>query len=172
VVAAWHLVSILFQNDDMDWKWRSLMSSMIAVAVAFAASDCGRSVAQSAEPFRAVASVDEVMDSIVIPSSEVVFDAVVYSNGELIQAPKTDDDWFSLRIHALAVAEGGNLLLMPPRAKDTGDWSKFSRALTDAAVDVAAAAEAKDIERVLQTGSAMYTACTACHAKYIEDASN
>jgi len=147
---------------------RSLTFMTIGVALAF--SDCGRSAGQSPEPFRAVASVDEVMDGIIIPSSQVIFDAVVYSNGELIQAPKTDDDWFGLRLHALAVAEAGNLLLMPPRAKDSGDWSKFSRELTDAAADVARAAEAKDIERVLKTGGTMYTACTGCHEKYIEDA--
>ena len=152
----------------MDRTTRSMTFLMIGVALAF--SDCGRSAGQSAEPFRAVASVDEVMDGIVIPSSQAIFDAVVYSNGELIQAPKTDDDWFGLRLHALAVAEAGNLLLMPPRAKDAGDWSKFSRALTDAAAEVARATEAKDIERVLQTGGTMYTACTGCHAKYIEDA--
>jgi hypothetical protein len=145
-----------------------VLISLAAAALAFTAGSCGRSAAQSAEPFLVVANVDEVMDGIVIPSSQVIFDAVVYSNGELIQAPKNDDDWFSLRIHALAVAEAGNLLLMRGRAKDAGDWAKFSRALTDAAVTVAEAAEAKDIERVLQTGSAMYTACTACHAKYIE----
>jgi hypothetical protein len=145
---------------------------MMAVAAACAMAGCSRSVAQSHEPLRAVATVDEVMDGIVIPSSQVVFDAVVYSNGELIQAPKTDDDWFALRIHALAVAEAGNLLLMPPRAKDTGDWAKFSRALTDAAVEVAKASEAKNIERVLQTGGTMYTACAGCHEKYITDAAN
>jgi hypothetical protein len=32
------------------------------------------------------------MDGIVIPSSQALFDAIVYSNGELIAAPKTDDD--------------------------------------------------------------------------------
>jgi hypothetical protein len=150
----------------MTWKFRSLMCLM---AAACGAAGCGRGVAQSPEPFRPVASVDEVMDGIVIPSSQAVFDAVVYSNGELVESPRTDDDWFALRIHALAVAEAGNLLLMPPRAKDTGDWSKFSRAMIDSAFEVARAAEAKDIERVLQTGVTMYTACTGCHAKYITD---
>jgi hypothetical protein len=155
----------------MPCKSRSL-TCLIAAAVACWATACGRSVAQSPGAFRPVASIDEVMDGIVIPSSQAVFDAVVYSNGELIQSPKTDDDWFALRIQALAVAEAGNLLLMPPRAKDTGDWSTFSRAMTDSAVEVARAAEARDIERVLQTGSTMYDTCTGCHAKYIADAAN
>jgi hypothetical protein len=118
-------------------------------------------------PFRPVATVDEVMDAIVIPSSQAIFDAVVYSNGELRAAPKTDEDWSSLRIHALAVAEAANLLMLPPRARDNGDWMKMSAALNESAVTVAKAAEAKDLDGLLKTGGEMYDACTQCHAKYI-----
>ena len=81
------------------------------------------------------------MDAIVIPASQRVFDAVVYVNGELQQAPKNDDDWFAVQMQALAVAEAGNLLMMAPRAKDAGDWMTFSRAMTDSAYRVAQAAK-------------------------------
>ena len=128
---------------------------------------CGR--ARETPAFRPVASVDQVMDSIIIPSSQVIFDAVVYENGELASSPKTDDEWFSLQMQAYAVAEAGNLLLMPPRAKDNADWAAFSRALTDAAVEVTKAAEAKDIERMLSTGSDLYRTCVNCHEKYLPD---
>jgi hypothetical protein len=57
--------------------------------------------------FKPVATVDEVMDAIIIPSSQAIFDAVVYSNGQLVSSPQTDDDWFNLRIHAIGVAEAG-----------------------------------------------------------------
>jgi hypothetical protein len=120
-----------------------------------------------APSLRPVASVDQVMDGIVIPASQKVFDAVVYVNGVMEQAPKTDDEWFQVQMQALAVAEAGNLLQMPPRAKDTGDWATFSRALTDSAYRVAQAAEAKNTDLVLSTGSEMYNACTACHEKYL-----
>jgi hypothetical protein len=117
--------------------------------------------------FTPVATVDQVMDAIVIPSSGAIFDAVVYENGVLVSAPKTDDDWFRLQMHAFAVAEAGNLLLVPPRAKDTGEWATMSRAMTEAAVAVTKAAEAKDLERMLATGSDMYRACVNCHARYV-----
>lgn len=130
---------------------------------------CSGSQAQTAGQYRVVASVDEVMEGITIPAAQRIFDAVVYSNGELVQAPRTDDDWFALRISAMAVAESGNLLMMPSRAKDDDAWMERSRALVDAAVKVAEAAEAKDIERILETGSAMYLTCTACHEIYIPD---
>lgn len=107
------------------------------------------------------------MDGIIIPASQRVFDAVVYVNGVLEQSPKTDDDWFQIQMSALAVAEAGNLLMMPPRAKDAGEWLTFSRAMTDSAYRVAQAAEAKNLDLVLQTGGEMYNACTACHEKYL-----
>ena len=86
------------------------------------------------------------MDAIIIPSSQRVFDAVVYVNGQLEQSPKSDDDWFGVQMSALAVAEAGNLLMLPPRAKDNGEWLTFSRALTDSAYRVAQAAEAKNLD--------------------------
>jgi hypothetical protein len=130
---------------------------------------CRRGEAQSAAQYRAIATVDELMDGIVIPASQTIFDAVVYSNGELVRSPKNDDDWFRVRMSALAVAESGNLLMMPPRAEDAGEWATFSRAMTDSAVKVAAAAEARDIEGILRTGGEMYTACSGCHEKYLPD---
>ena len=124
-------------------------------------------VNEGADVFKPVASVDDVMEAIVIPSSQALFDSVVYVNGELTQSPKTDDEWNRLRLQAIAVAEAGNLLVMPPRAKDSEDWLKLSNALTDAAMRVEQAADAKSIDLMLQTGGELYTACTACHEKYL-----
>ena len=76
--------------------------------------DAGRRVPAAggpAPPLRA----DQLMDAIIIPSSQRVFDAVVYVNGQLEQSPKSDDDWFQIQMSALAVAEAGNLLMLPPR---------------------------------------------------------
>jgi hypothetical protein len=127
----------------------------------------GPSALEGEPPLKPVATVDELMDAIVIPSSQAIFDAVVYSNGELVKAPQSDDDWFRLRIHALAVAEAGNLLMLPPRAKDGGDWMKMALALNDRAIVVAKAADAKDLDALLKAGGQMYNTCTACHEKYV-----
>jgi hypothetical protein len=147
----------------------------MAVAIAAAGIACGTArpgagadTAASGNPaFKPVASVDQVMDSIIIPSSQAIFDAVVYNNGELVQEPKSDDDWYQVRMHAIAVAEAGNLLLMPPRLKNEAEWVKWSHALTDAAVRVEQAADARNVNLLLETGGEMYTACTQCHAKYL-----
>jgi hypothetical protein len=140
----------------------------VLVILAAGIGACG-GPAQSLPPFTPVATVDQVMDSIVIPSSQAIFDAVVYENGELVTSPGTDDEWYALQMHAFAVAEAGNLLLIPPRAKEAEDWAVFSKRLTDAAVDVTKAAEAKDVERMLKTGGDLYRACVNCHAKYLPE---
>ena len=137
------------------------------LVVAAALTACGRSQPSGPLAYTPVATVDQVMDAIVVPSSEAVFDAVVYENGALVHAPKGDDDWFRVQMHALAVAEAGNLLLMPPRAKDGGDWAAFSRGMTEAASAVAKAAESQDIEQLLQTGGELYRTCAGCHATYL-----
>jgi hypothetical protein len=117
-------------------------------------------------PYNPVATVDDIMEAIVIPSSQAVFDAVVYSNGELVQAPRNDEDWSALRIHALGVAEAGNLLMMPPRARD-GDWTTLARALNERAIAAADAARTKDVDALLAAGGELYNVCAACHEKYI-----
>jgi hypothetical protein len=140
----------------------------VAAGLLLGAAACGSPVAgNGGAGFKPVASVDQVMDAIVIPSAQALFDSVVYVNGELTQSPKTDDDWFRLRMEALAVAEAGNLLLMPPRAKDSDDWVKLSQAMTQAAVRVEEAADAKSLDLMLQTGGELYASCTACHEKYL-----
>lgn len=117
--------------------------------------------------FTPVATVDQLMDAIVVPSSQALFDSVVYVNGELTQSPKTDDEWFRLRMAALGVAEAGNLLLMPPRSNGEAEWITFSQAMTAAARRVEQAADAQNIDLMLTTGGELYTACTNCHAKYL-----
>jgi hypothetical protein len=135
---------------------------------AMVASQCTGTPAQpeSRTEFKPVATVDEVMEGIVIPSSQAIFDAVVYLNGQLVQGPKTDEDWANLRIQALALAEAGNLLIMPPRAKDTGDWVKLALDLNSQAIIAAQAAEKKDLNALLAAGGNVYEVCTACHEKY------
>jgi hypothetical protein len=144
-----------------------LASLVLTVITICSSVQCG-STAQSESRFQPVATIDQLMDGIVAPASEALFDAVVYSNGRVEHAPATEDDWLRLQTQALVVAEAGNLLVMPSRAKDEGNWLTLSRAMTDEAVNVARAAEAKDVERVLQTGSALYRTCVACHRQYLQ----
>jgi hypothetical protein len=116
--------------------------------------------AESPDPFRPVASVRQVMDAITIPASNVVF-------GVGSVEPATEAEWMNVRNAALALAESGNLLLMDGRAIDRGNWSVQSRALIDAAALAADAAEARNVDRVLDAGDAIYASCEGCHSEYL-----
>jgi hypothetical protein len=142
--------------------------ALVVVAAGAALAGCSRPApARDGGGFKPVATVGQVMDAIVVPASQALFDAVVYVNGELTRSPQTDDEWFQLRMRALAVAEAGNLLLMAPRARDASDWVSMSHAMTDAAMRVEQAADAGNIDLMLQTGGELYTTCTNCHEKYL-----
>jgi hypothetical protein len=150
---------------------RLIAASLLLFVSALALQNCRSTPAagsgDGAPAFKAVATVDQVMDAIIIPHSQAIWDSVVYTNGELVQAPKTDDDWYNLQMHGYAVAEAGNLLMMAPRAQDNGDWMKFSTELVDKSRAAVRAAEAKDLNALLVAGGDMYTVCTDCHNKYV-----
>jgi hypothetical protein len=121
-------------------------------------------------PFKAVGTVQQVMEGIVVPGSQVVFDAAVWSNGVLQGAPSTEEDWHRVEDGALTVAEAANLLMMSPRAKDNEQWMKNATALNAAGTVAFQAAESRDINRVFDAGSQVYAACTNCHRQYAPQA--
>jgi cytochrome c556 len=117
--------------------------------------------------FQPVASVGQVMDAIVIPRSEQIFEGAIYDNGELVTAPDTLEEWAELEFAALALAEAGNLLLIPPRLRDEDEWVTRAHAMTDAALEVLQAARAQDVDELLATGGLLYASCVTCHETYI-----
>ena len=106
---------------------------VILVPILFAA---GAMMAQT-PPFQPVGTLHELMLGIVKPTSDVIFKFQY-------DPPKTDAEWALVQNAALMLGETGNLLLMPGRAKDTGDWTKYSKALVDAGSAAFKAAIAKD----------------------------
>jgi hypothetical protein len=121
-------------------------------------------------PFMPVASVLELMESVIAHASEDYWTAVsvtVDERGVTEDYPETDEDWDDLWSAAMTIAESGNLLMIAPRAVDDGAWMQFSRALVDAGVGAAAAAQSKDPEQVFAAGEQVYTVCVACHARYV-----
>ena len=117
--------------------------------------------------FQPVANIDQVMDAIVIPRSDEIFEAAVYENGVLVTSPETLEAWAELEFAALALAESGNLLLMPPRLRDADGWVARSHELTDASMEVLQAARAQDVDQLLEAGGVVYAACVNCHDAYV-----
>ncbi|MBI1786077.1 MAG: hypothetical protein HYR60_00725 [Acidobacteria bacterium] len=116
-----------------------------------------------------MASIKQLMEATIVPSSEVLFDAVgtiVSSDGVEEIAPKSDEEWATVRHNALTLAESGNLLMIGDRARDKGEWIRMSRALVDVGMAALKAAEAKNPEALFEAGGQVYEVCQQCHNRY------
>ena len=121
-------------------------------------------------PFKPVADVRALMESVIAHAAEVYWESVevVVSDAGIVENyPENDEEWEAVWAAGLTLAESGNLLMMAPRARDDGAWMTFAAALVDAGVAAAAAGEAKNPDLVVVAGAQVYDACTACHARYI-----
>jgi hypothetical protein len=144
------------------------MFCLSAVTVALAAC----TMEPPPTPFRPVADVKTVMASITEPAADVYWDAVgtiIDQKGIQEIAPKTIEEWDVVRNAAFVVAESGNLLLMPLRAKDDGEWVRLAQAMTEAGQKAIRAAESRNTTAVFDAGAELYDTCTNCHVKYSPD---
>jgi hypothetical protein len=116
-----------------------------------------------APTFQPVGSVRQVMLGIVKPTSDVVFK---YQ----FDPPKTEEEWGTLQNNALNLAEAGNLLLLPGRVKDSGEWAKHAKALIDTGSQAFKAANAKDAKTLESVGDKIDEVCEGCHAIYLPTA--
>jgi hypothetical protein len=143
--------------------------------------------------YRPVASIREVMNSVIDPSVDIVWNSVatVIDNGTTDRAPKTDEDWAEVRRHALIVSEAANLLLMhdrpvaPPGApslapgveltpeeiralidKNPEGWDFYVREFQDSLKPALAAIDAKNSEALFEAGDKIDTTCENCHTTF------
>ena len=144
--------------------------------------------------YRATSTIKDIMDSIVDPSADAVWDSVeivATLQGTEQHAPKTDDDWKAVRRHALTLVEASNLLIMPGRrvarpGEPAGDpkidlppeeiqklvdgdparWMRLAHGLHDAASATLKAIDARDVNGLLSAGEGLDAACEACHKTY------
>jgi hypothetical protein len=111
--------------------------------------------------------VKALMQAPIAPASDALFNAVIYTNGELVEAPGTAADWTRLLGRAHTLAESARTLESLAPAERRQPWVDASRALATAATDAAEAIGRRDPDDLLSSGSALYQACTTCHAAYI-----
>jgi cytochrome c5 len=81
--------------------------------------------------------------------------------------PRNDREWTAAWAAAITLAESGNLLMMPERARADADWNTLALQLVEAGNRAAEAAEARNADLVLEQGEKVYEVCTACHMKFV-----
>ena len=108
-----------------------------------------------------VATVNQLMKVFIIPSSDALFQVAM-------EAPQDDEAWTAVQNSALMLAESGNLLMIGDRAKDAGEWIKAAQALIEAGTVAFKAAEAKNVDALIEAGDQVYATCEGCHAQYLD----
>ena len=171
------------------FHWLLLAGISLLVAAA-----CSRSASPRESPFRATSTIKDIMDSMVDPSADALWDSVatiVSASGMEERAPKTDEDWAKVRHNAITLVEATNLILMDGRrvarpgekaenpkvelgpeeieaviSQDRQAWINFAHGLNDAAMAALKGIDAKDVKGLFEAGAAIDTACESCHLKY------
>jgi hypothetical protein len=108
---------------------------------------------------RPVGTMSELMVKVIYPYSDAMF----YIGRA---APKNDVEWEDLQGKALALAEFGNLLMMPGRARDQDQWMKDARLLVEAGAAAYKATKDKNVDAVLALNEQLVGSCTSCHMHY------
>jgi hypothetical protein len=145
---------------------------------------------------KAIVSVKELMENVIDPIADNVFDAVgsdVTAKGIVETKPTTDEDWAKVMMGAVTLAEGSNLLKLPRPVAPPGDtntssgpnapelspediqkkidadrplWNKHADDLREAGLKVMAIVRKKDVAALFQAGSDLDKACENCHLEY------
>lgn len=144
--------------------------------------------------YQTTATIKDIMDSLVDPSADYLWDAVsvvISVAGTEEKAPQTDDEWKEAHRNAVRLVEATNLLIMPGRrvAKpgekaedadvelapeeiqklidaDRDSFIQLARGLYDKALIMLQATEARDSKALFESGAAVDEACENCHLKY------
>jgi hypothetical protein len=189
---------------------RILVVSSISVAVLLAITACEQKPAiavsataaapaaapPAASPFKLRASIAELMDSIIDPSADSLWDSVgttVTAKGTVQRQPHTDAEWQEARRHAIALIEGTNLLIMDGRklvapgsaVLDQGvqgvlspaegqkrldeqhtAFVQFAYALHDVGDELLKAIDARNPQAMMDAGATMDEVCEGCHLTF------
>ena len=143
-----------------------------------------------------VVSVKELMKYMIDPVADNIFNAVsstVTKQGIVDVEPKTEEDWDKVRIGAVSLAEGADLLKIrrpftPPGdendstgpdavelspaqiaakvERDPVEWNARIQAMRNVALETLDVVRRKDVNELWDVGENLDKACEACHRSY------
>ena len=146
----------------------------VAPLVILAGSSCSRPAPPPpSPPFQTVATTEELMNAVLDPAVDVIWDAVGYvvtSEGTFEKKPESDDDWAALRASAITLAESGNLLMIGNRSGGSPEWIAQSQALIENSKRAIQAIDKKDKDALFTIGGDLYDVCTNCHRQFMPGA--
>ena len=186
-----HMRSGVYWRARFGWAVTVVGAVLTAGGCTSASSEPGRG---SAVTFSPVATVQDIMLSMVDPDADVVWESVatiVTHEGTEERRPRTDEDWARVRHGAVRLLEATNLLLIEGRPvaapgmesenpdielhpeqiealimKDRATWNRLVGGLFDVAQVMLNAVDAKDPDMLFDNGGPLDRACENCHQKY------
>ncbi len=148
----------------------------------------------SASHFKPSATLQEIMLSVVDPNVDPIWNSIstsVSAEGTIEKRPETEEEWTTLRNHAVSLREVSNLLVIEGRdvahshantssheselqaqaiqALIAAQWPEFiqrAHALHDAANLAVEAIDAKNVDRLEEVGGIIEHACEGCHSQF------
>ena len=176
------------------FHWLALAGVMIFSASACSSPPPAAPPPAPADRFRVTATIKDIMDSMVDPSADYLWESVatiVTKAGTEERRPRTDEDWKKVRRAAITLLEATNLLIMDGRrvakpgeksenpgielspeaiervmADDRATLVTLAHGLHDAAMKAIGAIDAKNADALSDAGETIDTACETCHLKY------
>jgi len=176
-----------------------LRGGMAVVVAAGLSMQCQRAAPPSQptpdlnHDLKPVVSIRELMQNIVDPLSDNIFEAVavdISAKGVVESKPTTDEDWARVKQGAVALAEATNLLMIPRRVAPTNDnvaknagelppdevekriradrakWLTHVNGLRIEAEKVFDIVEKRDVDGLFNVGADIDKACETCHLEY------
>lgn len=128
---------------------KKLLSMVALVAVS-------ASVLAAESSMQATAAMSELMTRIIQPTSDAVFYVSRFP-------PEDDAAWREMENSTLMLAESANLLLVPGYVQASEQWLRDTMLMRDAAVAAWEAAQARDIDALMDLNGALYESCESCH---------
>jgi hypothetical protein len=166
---------------------------MLIAALLCLTNGCSRP-APPAPELAPVATIRELMGSIIDPSADFLFETIVQivdEKGIIDKTPKNDEEWSEVRRHALILLEAPNLLISAGRKvarpgekaafpevelqpeqiqkkidDDPASFVRRARKLQDAAALALKTIDARDKEALFRALGDVDKACETCHLHY------
>jgi len=132
-------------------------SVWIALLILIATRSFGQDPTTSMPPS---ATMKQLMLDMIYPASNDIL-LLIYRGG-----PKDENEWAAARRDAMNLAESGNLLMMPGRVREQGDWTMHVKMLADVGASAYKAAEEKNVQALTAVAAPLDASCTSCHKQY------
>ena len=170
-------------------------SLLLSLLLGLSACQSGKPASEPS-PYKPLASLQEVMNSIVDPAADRRWESVgteLTKEGPVEHQPKNDEEWAAVRRDALLLVEAANLLRIPARpvvaqgakvedahvagvlsaeqiqSAVTQDRAAFLAAadkLQTVAAAALAAVDSRSVPGLLKAGGELQDACESCHVRF------